>query len=277
LFIERYVSAGDRAAVIFTGRTGEAQPFTSDKTLLLAAVDTFLGRKLQSATLARNERYGTERAIVDAARDQNIVATVPSLADPYDEERAQNARNLLASLRAVSRWFGAVRPPQDAVGRGHRYDLYDIIRPRTYTGPPSAALAITTYIRETLAATARANVSLYPLDPRGLTSVGEESVAVSSFAAQLDPGSGIGSGTLARELRLSQASLRWLAEDSGGFAAVNRNDMAGTFDRIVRDSSSYYVLAYYPASANDGKFHRIDVEVKRPLTAGASRLRRAER
>lgn len=275
LFIERYVGAGDRAAVIFTGRSGEAQPFTNDKTLLLAAVDTFLGRKLQSATLARNERYGTERAIVDAARDQGIVATVPSLADPYDEERAQNARHLLTSLRAVSGWFGAVQGRRKTlllVSEGIDYDLDEISRPRTSTGPPNAALAIATDLRETLAATARANVSIYPVDPRGLTSASDESVAVSSFAAQSDPGSGIGAGTLANELRLSQASLRRLAEDSGGFAAVNQSDPARTFDRIVRDSSSYYLLAYYPASSSDGKFHRIDVEVTRPgLTVQARR------
>lgn len=275
LFIERYVGAGDRAAVVFTGRTGDAQPFTSDKSLLLAAVDTFLGRKLQSTTLARNERYGTERAIVDAARNQGSAATVPSLPDPYDQERAQNAGNLLASLRAVSGWFGAVHGRRKTlllVSEGIDYDLDDVIRPRTYTGPPSAALAIATDLRETLAATARANVSIYPVDPRGLTSAGEESVAVSSFAAQTDPGSGIGPGTLANELRLSQATLRWLAEDSGGFAAVNQNDPTRTFDRIVRDSSSYYLLAYYPASSSDGRFHRIDVEVTRPgLTVQARR------
>ncbi len=277
LFIERYVGAGDRAAVIFTGRTGDTQPFTNDKTLLLASVDTFLGRKLQSATLARNERYATERAIVDAARaqDPGSTATVPSLADPYDEERTQSARNLLASLRAASAWFGAVhgrRKTLVLVSEGIDYDLDEVIRSRTSTGPPSAALAIAADIRETLAATARANVSIYPVDPRGLTSAGEESVAVGGFAAQSDPSSAISSATLAQELRLSQASLRWLAEDSGGFAAVNRNDTTGIFERIVRDSSSYYVLAYNPASGSDGKFHRIDLEMKRPgLTVQARR------
>lgn len=275
LFIERYVSLGDRVAVVFTGRTGGAQPFTSDKALLLAAVDTFLGRKLQSATLARNERYATQRAIVDAARAQGSAATVPDIPDPYDEERAQHARSVLASLRAVSGWFGAIPGRRKAlllVSEGIDYDIDEVIRPRASSGPPSAALAITEDIRETLATTARANVSIYPLDPRGLTSPAEDTVAVSSFAAQGDSGSGIGQGSLASELRLSQASLRSLAEGSGGFATVNRNDVAQTFDRVVRDSSAYYVLAYNPSSANDGKFHRIAVEVKRPgLTVQARR------
>jgi VWFA-related protein len=276
LFIERYVGADDRAAVIFTGTSSDGQPFTSDKGLLLTAIDKFLGRKLQSATLARNERYGTQRAIVDAARAQGSEAAVPSAPDPYDEERAQNARSMLASLRTAAGWLGPVHDRRKTlllISEGIDYDIDEIIRPRTSTGPPSAAVAITTDIRDTLATTARTNVSIYAVDPRGLTSAGEEAVAVSSFAAQSDPGSGIGPGTLANELRLSQESLRWLAEDSGGFAAVNRNDTTETFDRIVRDNSSYYVLAYYQdASRTDGKFHRIDVELRRPgLTVHARR------
>jgi len=57
-----------------------------------------------------------------------------------------------------------------------------------------------------------------------------------------------------------------LAEETGGYAAVNRNDFSGAFDRIVKDNSSYYVMAYYPAAADKrpGRFHRIEVRVNRP-------------
>ena len=60
-------------------------------------------------------------------------------------------------------------------------------------------------------------------------------------------------------------NLRALAEETNGYAAVNSNDFTGAFDRIVRDNSSYYVLAYYPAqNRRDGKFHQIQVRVSRP-------------
>jgi hypothetical protein len=74
-------------------------------------------------------------------------------------------------------------------------------------------------------------------------------------------------------LRLSKASLRQLSEESGGFAAVNRNDTSTVFDRIVQDNSAYYVLAYYPAaSSTDGKFHKIEVKVNHPgITVRARR------
>ena len=72
---------------------------------------------------------------------------------------------------------------------------------------------------------------------------------------------------------MSQDSLRALAEETGGFAAVNTNQFATAFERIVSDNSSYYVLAYYPPTdKKDGKFHRIEVKVTRPgLTVRARR------
>ena len=45
---------------------------------------------------------------------------------------------------------------------------------------------------------------------------------------------------------------------------VNQNDFSTAYDRIVRDNSSYYVLAYYPPDAEPGRLHRIDVRVSRP-------------
>ena len=64
---------------------------------------------------------------------------------------------------------------------------------------------------------------------------------------------------------MSQDSLRTLADETNGFAAVNSNDFGSAFERIVSDNSAYYVLAYYPPSnKRDGKFHRIEVRTSRP-------------
>jgi hypothetical protein len=106
-----------------------------------------------------------------------------------------------------------------------------------------------------------------------LTSIADETIGVTALADQSDPSLGIGSSSLRNELMMAQDSLRALAEETGGFAAVNTNQFANAFDRIVRDNSSYYVLAYYPPTdKKDGKFHRIQVRVTRPgLTVRARR------
>lgn len=257
-FIERNLGANDLMAVIFTGgRAADAQEFTSNKRLLLNAVDKFMGRKLQSVTLSRNQQYFRQLDGPDAGARVD---------DPDDMQRGHNATSMLSTLRQVAEWFGGVRGRRKTMllfSEGIDYDLSDIIR--TFDAPPSRASSITMDIRETIAMTARSNVSIYAIDPRGLATLGDEGIGVSSFADQNDASAGIGLASLNNELRLSQDSLRQLAEDSGGIAAVNRNDPTAVFDRIVRDNSSYYVLAYYPPTTKaDGRFHKIEVRVNRP-------------
>jgi VWFA-related protein len=256
-FIERNLGANDLMAVIFTGgRSDAAQEFTSNKRLLANAVDRFQGRKLQSVTVSKNQQYFRQLDIDPTAR----------VNDPDDMERGHNAQSMLSTLRQVADWFGGVHGRRKTMlffSEGIDYDLNDIIR--SSDAPPSSASSILSDIRDTLGATARSNVSIYGIDPRGLATGAEDAIDVSSFADQNDPSAGIGLSSLSNELRLSQDSLRQLSDESGGFAAVNRNDTTAVFDRIVRDNSSYYVLAYYPPSVKtDGKFHRIEVKVNRP-------------
>src|SRR5919201_5930431 len=55
-FIERRLGANDLMAIVHTAGPSDAnQEFTSNKRLLLAAVDRTMGKKLRSATLTRTE------------------------------------------------------------------------------------------------------------------------------------------------------------------------------------------------------------------------------
>jgi hypothetical protein len=66
-------------------------------------------------------------------------------------------------------------------------------------------------------------------------------------------------------MRLTQDSLRTLADGTGGFAAVDTNSFSDAFSRIIEANSRYYLLGYTPPThPRDGRFHRIEVSVKRP-------------
>ena len=57
-FIERHFGSNDIAAVTYTsGRTDAGQEFTSERALLLAAIDKFQGRKLRSTVLEKADQY----------------------------------------------------------------------------------------------------------------------------------------------------------------------------------------------------------------------------
>src|SRR6266850_1834038 len=254
-FIERRLGANDLMAVVHTAGSNDAnQEFTSNKRLLLAAVDRTNGRKLDSATAGKTEEYYRTRDL----RQQG-----DPLNDPNEMERQYNARATLDTLRNISEWFGSVHGRRKAilfVSEGIDYDIYDMIAGTgsTHTG----ASMILDATRDAIASATRSNVAIYGIDPRGLTDLGDESIEIGSFPD--DTSLGIGTGSLQNELRLSQDSLRTLSEETGGFAVVNKNDFATAFQRIVEDNSTYYVLAYYPPDARPGRFHKIDVRVTRP-------------
>jgi VWFA-related protein len=256
-FISRSLGANDLMAVTTTGgRLAVSQEFTNNRRLLLAAVDKFMGQKLDSATATRSEQYFQQRDL-GLGNDR--------ITDPLDMERAQHARSTLRTLQKVSEWFGGVRGRRKTllfISEGIDYDVNDLIRP--LGSPSGSASAVLDDMREAVAAAARSNVSIYAVDPRGLTTMGDESISATSFPEQENPSLRIGQSSLNSELRLSQDSLRTLADETGGFAAVNTNQFADAFRRIVSDNSSYYVLAYYPPSSKrDGKFHKIEVKATR--------------
>jgi len=100
----------------------------------------------------------------------------------------------------------------------------------------------------------RANVSFYPLDPRGLVVFDANPVATTSFSPTQDR----------ERLTRRHDGLKVLAEASDGAWILNTNDTAGALTRILADTRSYYLLSYYSSNPKlDGRFRRITVRVKR--------------
>ncbi len=106
-FIERRFGANDLMAVVHTAGAANAnQEFTSNRKLLLAAVDKTQGRKLDSATVNKTNEY---------YRTRDLRAQGDALNDPDDAERSFNARSTLDTLRNVAEWFGSVHGRRKAI------------------------------------------------------------------------------------------------------------------------------------------------------------------
>jgi VWFA-related protein len=105
-------------------------------------------------------------------------------------------------------------------------------------GPPLGPVGNPNHDRlaDVLRAANRGNVTVHVLDPRPL-------------------GSGPPGG---------EDSLFRLYHETGGRAILNSNDYRPLVGRIIDDASAYYLIGYSPSrDASDGKFHRIDVRVRR--------------
>ena len=284
-FIERYTHPEDLVSVVYTSvRPDAAQDFTSDRRLLYAAIDKFIGRKLPPATVERMAQYN----MLFRARGR---PQFEDLRDPQDGERAFNARSAMASIEALAGVLAKVTGRRKAAlvfSEGLDYDLSGLRTrgrlPSSGSGPTVFAPTIPTggseadaigrpdvhsyahdvllSLQSAIGAASRANVALYTMDVHG----GDSNDAIADLGATLDdPTLGLSSTNVQQEMRDAQEALVVLAENTGGFAALTPSDYESAFSRIVRESSDYYLVAYSPWNpAPDGTFRDISVRVHRP-------------
>ena len=113
------------------------------------------------------------------------------------------------------------------------------------------------WVRRITDAATRAGVLIYSMDARGLTNT------VDATDKRFDP-----EGKLSRmnigELSSSQDALNALAEDTGGRALFNSDTFSDAISRALRETSTYYLLAWKPMSESQkgGRFRKIEVSIK---------------
>lgn len=269
-FVDQYLGVDDLAAVVFTsGRQESGQELTGSRQLLKAAIDRFQGQKLPSAgaeKLAlhlREAGFETDPNTGEPATGRTVegLQNAQSIRDPYDQQRAFNARRSFDAIENISRWLADVQGRRKALlffSEGFDYDIY-----QPFFINRDSDLIITE-AREAVAAAQRANVNVYGIDPRGMSQFGEMiDINSRSDYPQLEYGTFRGQ---LRELLLAQESLMSLSDETGGIPIVNSGDLAGGLGRIVLDNSRYYLLGYYSDSTRwaRNRFLRIEVKVKRP-------------
>jgi len=131
----------------------------------------------------------------------------------------------LSALEAIITHFGGIR-------EGRKSVLF------VSQGPPVGMPGSVNYPRleAALQAANRGNVTVHVLDPRPLGSA---------------PFGGA-------------EALRRLSSETGGRAIVNTNNPEEGLKDVIADASAYYLIGYVPTrQLSDGKFHRINVRVKR--------------
>ncbi len=120
----------------------------------------------------------------------------------------------------------------------------------------------------------QANITLYSIDVNGLT---QNSNVVAGNSAVRHAGS-LGRSSNVREQMLQddylhdavrttdlQATLRTLAEGTGGFLIGNTNDLRKPFQQVLADLDTHYEVIYHPSAEKyDGRFRNIAVKPSRP-------------
>jgi len=114
----------------------------------------------------------------------------------------------------------------------------------------------------------RASVVIYTMDARGLQTTGltaADNVAYMSAEQVEDQLSSRNS-----DLFESQNGLNYLAQQTGGIAIRNNNDLSGGIKRVLDDQKGYYLIGYRPdestfdARTGRRRFHNLMLKVTRP-------------
>ncbi|MGH9238121.1 MAG: VWA domain-containing protein [Vicinamibacterales bacterium] len=234
-FVERHMGGSDVATVVLIGkgRRIDTQEFTSNRRLLLRAIDLVSGWPAEAPP------------ITGISGPLAVGFSRPS------RDRLYALRDLVEFLARIPSRRKAMLLLTEDVG----CDFQNAIE----TPSSAAALACPDIGREVARAALRANVAIYPIDPNRLS-------LADTVSGEFAGGPSVEMERRRRQLEMSRrTNLRSLGDVTGGFALVSSNDVEGAFARLVRENSTYYSLGYYSTQDRaDGRFRRLDVRVRRP-------------
>jgi len=249
-FIRKELGPLDMVALMYPLTPVSGLAFTRDRELLVQEIRQFEGRKYNYAVRnAFEQQYVfASPQVIETIRNEVTLTALGGL--PVKLGALREGRK---AVIFVSEGFFGVLPAQMRSEFGGAAPT-QAVDPRTEDRARlQADRDIEERLREVGDAANRNNTAIYALDPRGLA-VGEFDLM--SNAVSQSEGMNI--------LRDSQSTLQTLAVNTDGRAIINQNDIGAALKQVVKDTSAYYLVGYNSLlTAPDGKFHRIDVRLKR--------------
>ena len=259
---ETLIHEGDLVAVVSSGPSYIAVGPTYDKKLVMEAVGKIRGSGLTAAEIFKMLDTSQGPADVRARAQMAFYSAYDILGEL---EKVNNKRKAVIYISTGYDFdpFAEGRKGQDRIQGGRFSDPLRVLNnednPYFRLGTVTADIDLHRLMRELTLSANRANATIYTVDPRGLAGV-------------VDAGQYLDQSEWRTYLQKTTSTLRYLAEETGGFPVVNTNDFAGEFKRIDAETSDYYVLGFYSSNPDATKRTRqLVVNVDRPNINVASR------
>lgn len=275
-FVDRELRPTDLVALVRTGGAGGGlQPFTTDRRVLHAGIDALRWN-------------GASRGGVEAFESLNVFTTFSgggpgggtgTSIDPNDFTLVNQLHRSMSAAGSLGALNLVVRGARDLPGRKAIIFVSEGFRlmARESTGPDAGLQPdslVRTALDRVIDQATRTGVVIYSLDARGLQTTGLQA-ADNLKSGGLAPGEMEGTvRSHARDRvevnRDTQEGMAYLAEQTGGFAVMNNNDLARGLGRITADVRDYYVIGYVPQDGTFAKpgqkaqLHKISITVRRP-------------
>ena len=236
--------------------------FTNDPSQLVKAMQSAKGQPQPSVMLDPASAQSLESAtdeMINAHTTADAVASMQQFAaDIAAYQTDVRVRMTLDGLQDLARYLGTTPGRKNLIWFSGSFPI--ALEPdSTLKSPYNAMRNYADDIRETNDLLTAARVAVYPVDARGLVSM------PSVDASYKMSGNPIGGGSFARDTSRflsktinEQGTMQQVAEETGGEAFLNTNDLTQAMTRAVESGSSYYTISYVPSDALfDGKFHKL--------------------
>jgi VWFA-related protein len=269
--IDNQIQDGDRVSVVTTGGgLGFLQQLTDERKVYRKAVEKLIGKQQAFALpgdLAMLTEYQAQK-INEGERDVLEFAVATYLKNLGTQVPVEGVRNM---IRATSRQIVAdIAFKTTSTLQTIRNAILSV---KSIPGRKTMILVSDGFLLESRDAdhyaqmkritdsATKSGVVVYSLGSAGLV-VGTANSPFDITSNVFD-GRGLTLSLSSRELGDSVVGLQKIAQDTGGFSIINNNNLLGALGNIVTESSSYYLLAYYPEnSTKDGNFREIKVSLK---------------
>lgn len=269
IFVDKQMRDGDLVAIIRTGAgVGALQQFTTDKRQLYAAIDKVrwnprgTGGVTAIAPLEPLD-FESGASFPAGGAPPEIEEQEEGIDAPRDE--LDNFRESVFTVGTLGAINFIVRGMGDLPGRKSIMLFSDGMA--SLTGGEGTNDRVLSAIRNLIELANRASVVIYATDARGLQPTGITAADnVMGRTAQQ-----IARVPSDRGFRLfeTREGLIYLAEETGGLALFNTNDLSEAVRRML-DDQSYYLVAYEPDEEifdpAKRRFNKLEVKVKRPNT-----------
>lgn len=253
---------GDLVAVVSTGPSFIEVGPTYDKKMVAEAATKIRGSGYLPSEIFKMIEGAQGPGDIRAKAQMAFYTAYNVLADI---EKVANRRKAVLYISTGYDFdpFAEGRNASDRVMGGRFSDplrfLLDNDNPYFSLGKVTADIDLYALERELTLSANRANATVYTIDPRGLAGI-------------TDAGQYVDQSEWRTYIQKTTSSLRYLAEETGGFAIVNTNDFAAELKRVDAETSDYYVLGFYSSNPDPAKRTRkLEVRVDRPNISVASR------
>ena len=245
------------------------QGFTSDPEILKTAIGKV--DSTSSPLLTDPSGAGATETVSDQIADLGnpstdaIAAGLANLEANYSAIQQQiRLQDTLDALTTLARFLANIPGRKNLIWFSGAFPLN--ILPDSDAQDPFRNVAINEeQYRETANSLARSQVAVYPIDARGLQTDPTFSAAQANAKYARNPSAQLKDhNKFIQQNTREHFTMQQMAEDTGGEAFINNNDLTKGVNNAISQGSNYYTIAYTPTDDKwNGNFRKIEVKLLR--------------